>query len=369
VSDSTQPPTIAGIGPQVTQVNKPTGLLTFIVGDKETPVANLVVTAVSSNPTVVPNSGSNIVVTTSVSNPAQRNIVITPAANQSGVTLITVTVTDASNKSTPTTFSLNVTTVTVANDFNGDGSPDIIFEDNNGFLAAWFMNGDDVSNTTLLSPNNVGDKNWRVVDSGDFNGDGKPDLLFQHADGTLAIWTMTNTTQLSASMLSPNNAGPGWKAIAVGDFDQDGHPDILFQYTPDGSLGIWYMNGTSLVNPAMLKPASPGAAWSAVGVGDFNRDGNLDILLQNTDGTLKIWYLFNKDNLLLSSPLAGGDPNWRVVGTVDLNGDKKTDILFQNRGDSSLAVWYLDYLNNAPKVVFAKVLTSVPGATWQVVAP
>jgi hypothetical protein len=339
------------------------------VGDAETAAGSLTVTATSGNTTLVPNSG--ILVLQSPSNPASRGIIITPAANQTGSALITVTVTDGGGKTATTTFTLTVTPrLTVPNDFNGDGTPDILFQENVGFMAAWFMSGDDVIGTSFLSPDNVGDARWRIVDSGDLDGDGKPDVLFQHADGSLAVWIMNGITRTSAQFLNPSNQGnSSWKAIALGDFNADGKLDLLFQNT-NGTLGVWHLNGLNLSSVAILTPNNPGdAGWKAVGVGEFNGDNKTDIVFQHTNGSLGVWYM-NGTNLILPSmlnPATPGDSRWRVVGTIDLNGDRKTDLLFQHSGNSDLAVWYM----NGPNLVLGKLLNpSNPGAgTWQIVAP
>lgn len=42
------------------------------------------------------------------------------------------------------------------------------------------------------------------------------------------------------------NAGPSWKAIGTGDFNGDGHSDILWQNV-NGQVAIWEMNGTSQI--------------------------------------------------------------------------------------------------------------------------
>ena len=42
------------------------------------------------------------------------------------------------------------------------------------------------------------------------------------------------------------NPGPSWKAIGTGDFNGDGHSDILWQNT-SGQAAIWEMNGTNVI--------------------------------------------------------------------------------------------------------------------------
>ena len=70
--------------------------------------------------------------------------------------------------------------------------------------------------------------------------------------------------------------------IGTGDFNGDGKADILWQNN-SGTPAIWLMNGTSVTGSGVL--ANPGTGWHAIGAGDFNGDGKADILWQNDNGT------------------------------------------------------------------------------------
>jgi len=85
------PPTISDVADQTITQNSSTGPLNFTIGDPETAAASLTVGGASSNPTLVPNA--NIVLGGSGAN---RTVTVTPAANQSGSTTITITVSDGS---------------------------------------------------------------------------------------------------------------------------------------------------------------------------------------------------------------------------------------------------------------------------------
>ena len=52
--------------------------------------------------------------------------------------------------------------------------------------------------TTQLTNQQIGDfgPSWHIRKSGDFNGDGKSDLLWQNDDGTVDMWLMDGTTKL-----------------------------------------------------------------------------------------------------------------------------------------------------------------------------
>ena len=78
----------------------------------------------------------------------------------------------------------------VESDFNGDGFPDVVFEHQDGFVGVWFMNkGPDLISASFFNPEAVADPRWHIVGTGNFTETNKTDLLFQHEDGSLAVWS------------------------------------------------------------------------------------------------------------------------------------------------------------------------------------
>ncbi len=77
-----------------------------------------------------------------------------------------------------------------------------------------------------------------------------------------------------------SNPGPSWKAVGTGDFNGDGKSDILLQNT-DGQVAIWEMNGTNMIGSGTGRD-NPGPSWHAIGTGG----GGSDILFQNTSGQI-----------------------------------------------------------------------------------
>jgi hypothetical protein len=75
--------------------------------------------------------------------------------------------------------------------------------------------------------------------------------------------------------------------IGSGDFNGDGMADILWQNV-SSQVGIWFMNGTSVVSTPTLSTI-PGPAWHVTGIGDVNGDGYADILWQNDSGQAAVW--------------------------------------------------------------------------------
>src|SRR5262245_46811952 len=116
------PPMISSIADQLAAEDTATANLAFTVGDAETAPGSLGVSGTSSNTALVPNA--NIVFGGSGAN---RTVTVMPAANQTGVTTITVAVNDG-QATTTTSFQVTVTAVndaptvsTIANQVTSPG--------------------------------------------------------------------------------------------------------------------------------------------------------------------------------------------------------------------------------------------------------
>jgi hypothetical protein len=112
-------PAISSISNQSTAVGVAVGPINFTVGDAETAVGGLTVTGTSTNQSLVPNAGIAF-----GGSGANRTVTVTPAANQTGATLINLTVSDGSLSSS-TGFVLTVTnnTARLVRVVNASGSP------------------------------------------------------------------------------------------------------------------------------------------------------------------------------------------------------------------------------------------------------
>jgi hypothetical protein len=101
-SSNTNPPSISAIPSQTISINTVCGPLAFTIGTQSGSVANVTISANSSNPTLVPNA--NIALGGTGTN---RTVTVTPAQSQSGSATIAVTVCDGALCST-TSFLLTV---------------------------------------------------------------------------------------------------------------------------------------------------------------------------------------------------------------------------------------------------------------------
>ena len=120
---------------------------------------------------------------------------------------------------------------------------------------------------------------------GDFNGDGKDDLLWRHLDGGTTIWTSTDSgfgqnTYVDFSM------NPTWQLEASADFNGDGKADLLWRHD-SGVVSTWFSNGDGFTK--QYESQQVGADWNVVASGDFNGDGKADLVWEDSDSTFSIW--------------------------------------------------------------------------------
>jgi hypothetical protein len=252
--------------------------------------------------------------------------------------------------------------IKAAGDFNDDGRSDILWQGDDGTPAIWLMNGMASISTGAAGSFNPG-PSWHIKAAADFNFDGKSDILWQGDDGTPAIWLMNGLSALATGAVGPFNPGPSWQIKGTGDFNGDGRSDILWQST-DGTPAIWLMNGMSFITGGAAGPFNPGPDWQIKGTGDFNNDGMSDILWQNTNGQAAIWLMngVNATALGAVGPFNPG-PSWHVKGTGDYDGDLRSDILWQ-ADDGTAAIWLM---NGLSFVAGGAAGSFNPGSDWHVI--
>ena len=137
---------------------------------------------------------------------------------------------------------------------------------------------------------------------GDFNGDGRDDILWRNTSGDAGIWFMNGASATGAGI---GNIAPSWTIEGIGDFNGDGRADILMRDT-SGNVGLWMMNGASAVGAGL---GNVDHTWTVAGIGDYNGDGKDDILWWNDNSSLGIWYM-NGGSVIGAAGIGGVGHDW-----------------------------------------------------------
>jgi Calx-beta domain/FG-GAP-like repeat/Galactose oxidase, central domain/IPT/TIG domain/Kelch motif len=267
-------------------------------------------------------------------------------------------------------------------DWNGDGKADLLWQqETTGELAIWLFDATKRIGVASLAPDRVPDRKLSAVGSGDFNGDGQTDLVFQHqTTGAASVWLMNGLSRTSVVSLTP--ARPvAWRIAAVADWNGDGGADLVWQNTSTGAVEIWFLSGTTFASSAALPPTRP-AVWHVAGVADWNGDGKPDLLWQNqTTGDLEVWYMSGTIRLgsVALSPSKPSSPFKLLSAVGDFSGDGRPDLLFRDPLLGGLAIWVMNGTSRSSIVTPAGInypgeLPTTPGRVpfdvkWQIVLP
>jgi hypothetical protein len=202
-------------------------------------------------------------------------------------------------------------------DLNGDGKPDLIWQNTAGTVVVWYMGGADGS-TYQSAKQLAGDSSaWKLIAAADLAGNGKADLIWQNTTGTVVAWYMGGTdgsTFLSAKQLAGDSAT--WHIAAVADLNGDGKQDLIWQNST-GTVVVWYMGGADgSVYQSAKQLAGDSTAWKLVAAADMDANGYADLLWQNTSGTVVAWYMGGPDGsvFLSGKQIAGDSATWKLVG-------------------------------------------------------
>ncbi|UNO41739.1 VCBS repeat-containing protein [Streptomyces sp. MST-110588] len=234
-------------------------------------------------------------------------------------------------------------------DFNGDGKPDVVAaEQDTGRL--WLYSGD--GKGSIGGGGNrkmIGTGGWNgmhELTAGDFNGDGKADLIgVEESSGELFLYAGDGTGSIGGGS-TRKRIGTNWDSmqnLVAGDFNEDGKTDIIATETESGELFFYAGDGAGNIGGESTRKRI-GTNWDSMQsltAGDFNGDGKTDVIGVEKGDEGKL-FLYAGDG---TGSIGGGGnrkqlgSNWtsmRELTGGDFNGDGKTDLIAVQNNDKTL---------------------------------
>jgi hypothetical protein len=215
---------------------------------------------------------------------------------------------------------------------------------------------------------------WVDVQAGDFTGSGRASIAGRiKENGQWWVAVSTGTTFASALWATWHADSPSfhWVDVKVGDFNGDGKADIIGRVLESGEWWLNQSNGSRFL-PTLWDRWSNAVTWVDVQVGDFNGDGRSDII-----GRLKQngqWWVSRSVGPVASphgatslwttwAPDQPGLLDWVDVKVGDFTGDGKTDLIGRIRENGQ---WWVSVANAAGTAFLPPTLWAVisPSITW-----
>jgi hypothetical protein len=220
-----------------------------------------------------------------------------------------------------------------AGDLNNDGYDDLVTANTTDGTISILMNKGDGSGTFNAAQTlTVGKLPYQVA-IGDLNGDGIPDIaVANYGDNTVTILYGPFNVPFQTIQALPTCTNP--YGVAIGDFRHTGQNDIAVTCFHTAQLEVFLNNGMLPYQPPTTPTTFQSPALyttdvdpTSLVIGDFNRDGNLDIVTGNSTANDVSFFAGNGDGTFKGAvnSFALNFPDSIAAG--DVNGDGIPDLV------------------------------------------
>ncbi|MBL7663002.1 VCBS repeat-containing protein [bacterium] len=244
-------------------------------------------------------------------------------------------------------------------DFNGDGKTDVVqfaqLHNREGHVS--LSDGSTFVSQSATNPWGSGFGDLWQDRIGDFNGDGKSDVIQiayskKHPTQNAGhVWLSDGTKFISQGIWAHATSDPG--RFILGDVNGDGRTDLLMfpEEEDSGYADVWLSSGSSFIGPYRWGDANmPFPSVDLVQVGDFDGDGMSDVIVHQpyTGGIYGTIDVFRSTGTnfehIQGINYIKYQNDYTVIQLGDFNGDRLTDMMLfdysPTQGDTFTRVFH-----------------------------
>jgi hypothetical protein len=238
---------------------------------------------------------------------------------------------------------------------NSDGIPDPVVGDAGGGIVTALLR-DPLGGFDAVTSPTYGIFGPHALALADFDGDGRLDLVTTHQvsanppEGNGDVSILRGDGQGRFTVASHQDPDGDPLNVVTGDFNSDGNPDVVVANFYAGTVPVFLGDGRGGLAKAPGSPYSPPSCCSGsshplgLAVADFNGDGNADFAVSSISGLsgpeVSLFLGDGRGRFVLATgtPVPAGGRYPSSVGAGDVNNDGRPDLLTSNFLSSTVSV-------------------------------